>query len=83
MPTSPASDPLKFTTIAHSRHRYLGPMARARTASLIGAFDLQPRDLVLDIGCGQGTFLVEVLEASGCRGLGVDINPVFLSLIHI
>ncbi len=34
-----------------------------------------PGDLVLDLGCGNGTVLALLAEAFGCRGLGIDSRP--------
>ena len=32
-------------------------------------------DLVLDLGCGNGTVLALLADAFGCRGLGIDCRP--------
>ena len=31
-------------------------------------------DVVYDLGCGQGQFLIEAARVYGCRGLGVDLD---------
>jgi SAM-dependent methyltransferase len=31
---------------------------------------------VLDVGCGQGTLLMEIVSRHGCQGVGVDIDAV-------
>jgi cyclopropane fatty-acyl-phospholipid synthase-like methyltransferase len=72
-------DPLKFTTIAHSTHRYLSPLSEAKAAWLIDRLALRPGSSVLDIGCGAAGLLLELIAASGARGIGVDINPAFLA----
>jgi SAM-dependent methyltransferase len=75
----PTVDPRKFTSVAHARHRYFGPLSAARAAALIQLLELGPEALVLDAGCGQGAFLLELLRATGCSGLGVDVNPAFVA----
>jgi len=76
--TSPI-DPFKFTTIAHGTHRYLGPLSAARAGALMRAMALNEDDRVLDIGCGKAGFLVELVEATHARGIGVDTNPTFIA----
>jgi hypothetical protein len=43
-----------------------------------GGWDEQVRpsasDVVYDLGCGQGPFLIEAARVYGCRGLGVDLD---------
>ena len=31
---------------------------------------------VLDVGCGQGRLLMEIVSRHGCQGVGVDIDAV-------
>ncbi len=33
------------------------------------------RDLVYDLGCGDGRIVVRAAERYGCRGVGVDLDP--------
>lgn len=44
-------------------------LAAARLASV------SAEDLVLDLGCGNGTVLALLAEAFDCRGLGIDCRP--------
>lgn len=34
-----------------------------------------PSDLVYDLGCGDGRFVIAAAQAFGARGVGVDIDP--------
>jgi len=47
------------------------------TAAIVSAADLQPGQRVLDIGCGSGTLLAEVV-AAGATAAGVDISPAMV-----
>ncbi|MEY2879721.1 MAG: hypothetical protein RLZZ15_2101 [Verrucomicrobiota bacterium] len=38
----------------------------------------RPGELVLDLGCGDGRFVVEAAKNFGARGVGVDLDPVRL-----
>ena len=35
-----------------------------------------PRDVVYDLGCGDGRLVIEAVKKAGCRGVGIDIDPV-------
>ena len=89
--TPGATDPFRFTTIAHANRTLLGPvsgasidamlevLAQAGTGSAAGAAHVSsgtpPR--VLDVGCGKGELLVRALERLGGTGVGVEPNPAF------
>jgi ubiquinone/menaquinone biosynthesis C-methylase UbiE len=45
----------------------------------LSLLDLQPGELVLDIGCGQGVFAPPVREA-GAQYTGIDVSPALLDL---
>jgi len=34
-----------------------------------------PSDLVYDLGCGDGRFVITAAQAFGARGVGIDIDP--------
>jgi len=42
--------------------------------TMIGDFEPPPGAAVLDVGCGEGTFLAAVAERFGLEGFGVDIS---------
>jgi SAM-dependent methyltransferase len=77
--TTPLGDSNKFTTIAHSTHRYLSPLSTAKAESLIRRLALAPGKRVLDVGCGKASFLLDLLAAVQARGVGVDTNPAFIA----
>lgn len=39
---------------------------------------LEPKetDVVYDLGCGDGRFLIEVAKRSKCRAVGIEIDPI-------
>lgn len=73
-------DPFRFSTIAHSDHRYLSPLSRRKARELVRSLiaNFSAEDVVLDAGCGKAALLRDVLRISPARGVGVDINQSFL-----
>lgn len=73
-------DPFRFSTIAHSNHRYLSPLSRNKAHGLLQSLvaNFSADDVVLDAGCGKAALLLDVLGMSPARGVGVDINQNFL-----
>jgi hypothetical protein len=66
--TTPLGDSNKFTTIAHSTHRYLSPLSTAKAESLIRRLALAPGKRVLDVGCGKAAFSRPSCGSAGeCR----------------
>jgi len=37
--------------------------------------DLEPSDLVYDLGCGDGRIVVTAAKMRGCKAIGVDLDP--------
>lgn len=72
-------DPYKFTTIGHADHVYCSPLSAGKAAWLVGLLGLGPAARILDIGCGKGALLLDAVQRYGCRGVGVDPNPHFLT----
>lgn len=59
--------------IAHRRHPIAAPVARDRLRDLIGWLTPPSSGRVLDLGCGEGEWLQELLLAHpGVTGVGVD-----------
>lgn len=46
---------------------------------ILDELELQPSDILLDVGCGGGAFLKKSLE-SGCRVTGIDHSPEMVRL---
>ena len=48
---------------------------RQATDILISESDIEPGDLVLDVGCGMGKTTCRLAQELGCRVIGMDIMP--------
>ena len=42
---------------------------------ILQALELSPSDVVADLGCGDGRILIAAVRASGCKAVGVEIDP--------
>lgn len=43
---------------------------------MLGLGRVDPRDVVYDLGCGDGRIVIAAARKFGARGVGVDIDPV-------
>jgi SAM-dependent methyltransferase len=50
--------------------------SRRRVAAFLEAAPLEPGQLLLDLGCGDGRVLVAARRRYGARGLGYEVNPL-------
>ena len=53
----------------------MNPTSPERVLAAARAAELSADDVVLDLGCGNGTALALFAAASGCRGLGIESRP--------
>jgi SAM-dependent methyltransferase len=44
-------------------------------ANMLELADVSERDVVYDLGCGDGRIVITAAKERGCRGVGVDIDP--------
>lgn len=46
---------------------------------------IKPTDIVYDLGCGDGQFLIETEKRYGCKTIGYELSPIayFLAKINI
>jgi SAM-dependent methyltransferase len=51
------------------------PSSAAAIAAMIELAQPGPSDTVYDLGCGDGRVVIEAVERSGARGVGVDLDP--------
>jgi 2-polyprenyl-3-methyl-5-hydroxy-6-metoxy-1,4-benzoquinol methylase len=61
-------------------HRNFRRMAECR--QLIRWLDPQPRERILDVGCGDGFYDAEITRRGGSRVLGIDINEQRLAVAN-
>ncbi|MEM1295567.1 MAG: class I SAM-dependent methyltransferase [Verrucomicrobiota bacterium] len=50
------------------------PISSEKADRLLRLLELNPSNHILDAGCGQGEFLIRVLEVYNCAGLGIDVD---------
>ncbi len=53
----------------------MNPTSPERVLAAARAAGLSADDLLLDLGCGNGTVLALLAGTSGCRGLGIESRP--------
>ncbi|MBK8462803.1 MAG: methionine biosynthesis protein MetW [Nigerium sp.] len=53
----------------------MNSLGRLRLDLELVADQVFPGSRVLDLGCGPGTLLAHLMQAKGCTGTGVEINP--------
>ena len=52
------------------------PTAQAVVDEMLRMADVEKDDLLYDLGCGDGRIVITAAQRYGCRGVGVDLNPV-------
>ncbi|MEM1377257.1 MAG: class I SAM-dependent methyltransferase [Pseudomonadota bacterium] len=55
-------------------------MSEERASELISKLSLNSSKSVLDAGCGSAEFLINLTRATGCYGVGVDIDQAALDI---
>jgi SAM-dependent methyltransferase len=72
-------DPWKYYSIGHEHHLVCNPLSEAKLDEIIDLLALPQDARMLDVGCGKGEFLVRSAIRWGCRAVGVDLSPHFVS----
>lgn len=54
------------------------PLHVSKAGCIIEQFNLKPGSHVLDVGCGEGEFLIRVAECYQIEGLGIDVNHLVI-----
>ncbi|HYE20663.1 MAG TPA: class I SAM-dependent methyltransferase [Tepidisphaeraceae bacterium] len=52
------------------------PTDDAVVAAMLRFAGVTERDVLYDLGCGDGRIVIQAARLCGCRGVGVDIDPV-------
>ena len=67
---NPDTDPAKVSDLVQANENMV--------EHIITTLDISRDSHVLDLGCGNGMYTVEIAKRTGCRFLGTDINPTYL-----
>ncbi len=70
----------RYTLIAHRFLAYNAPVSESAVNDLLRILALGPNDGILDVGCGRGSLLLQLVQRFGCRGLGLDTSQRALDL---
>ena len=52
------------------------PSSRKVLHQMLELADVQPDELVYDLGCGDGRLVVAAARKYGARGIGIELNPL-------
>ena len=67
-------DRATLSRIAHRHHPIAAPVSQAQARVLLSRLSAPPDSAVLDLGCGSGVWLAELLDSrQDLTGVGVDI----------
>ena len=72
------SDPGRYDGSPADRPEINAPFITSDDAvveKMVEMAELSPSDMVYDLGCGDGRIVIAAAVRSGCKGLGVDIDP--------
>lgn len=53
----------------------LAPSPREAVTAMVALANIQPDEVLYDLGCGDGRILIEAAYIYGCRCVGVELNP--------
>jgi SAM-dependent methyltransferase len=74
----------RISSVAHRWHPIAAPLSNSSVSTLIRRAGFRPGDRVLDLGCGQGAWLVCLLEQHpGVTAVGVDRSAAALATARV
>jgi SAM-dependent methyltransferase len=69
-----------FAITSHSQTRvpdvHFEPTPEATVIAMLNKAGVNKDDVVYDLGCGDGRFVISAAKRFGARGVGIDIDPV-------
>lgn len=68
-------DTWKYFDITHAEHEMCNPTSLAKTARLVQLLRLAPGARVLELACGKGELLAQLVETYDVSTVGVDLSP--------
>lgn len=66
----------QYQTMSIKRQPAQEPTPEDTVALMIPLLKLTSRDVLIDLGCGDGRILIEAVKQSGCWAIGIEIDPV-------
>ena len=60
--------------------QFNSPLSFEKANRLIDVLNLSGDAVVLDAGCGEGEFLIRLIEATGANGVGIDVDPACIAV---
>lgn len=67
-------DRQRFSSIGHGDLPYWNPIDGKALDEVLARIPLTASSRILDIGCGRGRLLLDLLERTGARGVGIDVH---------
>jgi SAM-dependent methyltransferase len=71
-----ASTPDQFPRFSHRRRKFNSPVGELRLGRIFELLQLEQAEVILDLGCGTGEWLLRSLALAGpaARGTGIDMD---------
>ncbi len=73
-------DRARYSRIAHGFLPVSAPLDRSHVREVLGLLPLGAQSRVLDVGCGRAAILVDLMQARGVRGTGIDFDAEALRI---
>lgn len=64
-----------YRSIRHATLTQIDSMPAVAVDMMLAALKLTPKDLLYDLGCGDGRILITAVKKYGCRAVGIEIDP--------
>ncbi|MFX0031390.1 MAG: SAM-dependent methyltransferase [Candidatus Hermodarchaeota archaeon] len=52
------------------------PTRKKKVRQMLSLVDIQPDEVLYDLGCGDGRFIITAARKFGAKAVGIEINPV-------
>lgn len=72
--TPPKTKTVKPATKKPKEKPGQAPLGADEISLALEMLSLKPRDVVCDVGCGDGRILIEAVKRCGCRAVGVEVD---------
>ncbi len=68
----PGFEPRPLTAIDSTPHSVV--------AVMVAVLNLSPEDILYDLGCGDARVLIEAVRTTGCRAVGIELDPAVAAI---